>query len=281
MSRFAVIGDPIAHSKSPAMHAAAYRALGMDHTYEAIRVTADELPAVVQRLRDGDLDGLNVTVPHKVRVLDHVDSVDLLAKHVGAANTLVRSREGRVVAHNTDVTALANELCRLAPERESIEAWMGASALVLGSGGAARSAIAALQSMGVGRIHVAARRGEKILGLETEPLAPSAARDRALGVIVQCTSAGMRGADPGDDVARAVAWADVPKDAVALDVVYAPPETPFLALARGRGLRASNGLGMLALQGLLAFARWLEAAGTKLDPKDLDRARTAMEAAIA
>src|SRR5271166_6514134 len=95
--RFAVIGDPVSHSKSPAMHAAAYRELDLPHTYEAVRVTSDELPGVVQALREGRWDGLNVTAPHKQRVLELADDVDATAEDIGAANTLARSGE-RVVA---------------------------------------------------------------------------------------------------------------------------------------------------------------------------------------
>ena len=98
--RFAVIGDPVAHSKSPAMHAAAYRALGLPHSYVALRVTEAELPGLVQALRDGTYDGLNVTVPHKQRVLALADEVDASARDVGAANALARvGRACRGVQH--------------------------------------------------------------------------------------------------------------------------------------------------------------------------------------
>ena len=112
--RFAVVGDPIGHSKSPVMQGAAMRTLGLPHTYEAVRATADELPGIVARLRSGEYDGLNVTVPHKERVLSLVDALDESARVAGAANTLVRTDDGRVVAHNTDAPALAAELSRLA-----------------------------------------------------------------------------------------------------------------------------------------------------------------------
>src|SRR2546427_323078 len=100
--RFAVIGDPVAHSRSPAMHQAAYHALGLEHVYQALRVPAGDLPRVVAELREGMYDGLNVTVPHKERVLALVDDLDPSARQIGAANALVRSAEGRIVAHNTD-----------------------------------------------------------------------------------------------------------------------------------------------------------------------------------
>ena len=248
--RFAVIGDPVAHSKSPVMHRAALRALGLPHTYKAIRVTADELPGVVQALRDGTFAGLNITVPHKQRVLDHVDGLDESARTAGAANTLVRTGDGRVVAHNTDVAALVAELTALAGPGAAWPTWR---VLVLGSGGAALAARAALASLGAADIRVRARRK----GEAWQPLEPSPSSERMTHVIVQATSAGMSGADPGEPVAAAVAWDALPPGAIALDVVYSPPETPFLAAARRRGLKSANGLGMLARQGALALELWL------------------------
>jgi shikimate dehydrogenase len=243
--RFAVVGDPIAHSKSPLMHTAAYRALGLPHTYEAVRASPSELAAVVAALREGRWDGLNVTVPHKQRVLDLVDDVDASAEATGAANTLVRTADGRIAAHNTDSPALAAELRELAAPR----ALRGSQGLVLGSGGASRAAVAALADLGVAPVLVRARAHGN--------WAPSPAEESRTFAVVQATSAGMTGADPGEIVATAVAWDALPADAVALDVVYAPPDTPFLRAARARGLRCTNGLGMLARQGALAFELWL------------------------
>lgn len=264
---FAVTGDPVAHSKSPVMHAAAYRVLGMPHTYEAVRATVAELPALVQRLRDGTLDGLNVTVPHKRHVLDLVDDIAPSAAAVGAANTLVRTEAGKITAHNTDVPALAEEIAQLAKDRA---AWSSSRALVLGRGGAARSALVALIAhLGFRRVTVRARspvddalrsafeRAHPEAEITYELLVPSKENERDVAVIVQATSAGMTGADPGDTVAAAVAWDALPPAAVALDVVYAPAETPFLRASAARGLPHANGLGMLARQGALAFQLWL------------------------
>jgi shikimate dehydrogenase len=264
--RFAVVGDPVGHSKSPAMHAAAYRALGLPHVYEAVRAAADELPSVVAMLRSGAYDGLNVTVPHKQRVLSLVDAVDPGARLVGAANTLVRGEGGRITAHNTDAPALAAELRRLAQPGPR---WEGARALVLGSGGAARAAIVAFCThLGVRDVAVRARsfddagRRDAFLASAPAPLsaqaweASRASEERTLAV-VQATSAGMTGAAPGDTVAGVVCWDALPPEAVAIDVVYAPRETPWLLAARARGLRCDDGLGMLARQGALAFELWL------------------------
>jgi shikimate dehydrogenase len=266
--RFAVIGDPVAHSRSPRMHAAAFRALGLPHTYEALRVAETDLPRVVSALRAGDFAGLNVTVPHKERVLALVDAVDDGARLAGAANTLVRRDDGRVVAYNTDAPALADEILAL-------QAWSAGHgrenlrALVLGSGGAARAAKTALVDvLGVRDVVLRARTPRDAA---TQPWSPSPASEAATRLVVQATSAGMTGADPGEVVAEVVAWDALPDDAAALDVVYAPPETAFLRRARARGLRSANGLGMLARQGALALTLWLGREAP------LDAMRTALE----
>ena len=268
--KFAVIGSPVAHSKSPAMHAAAFSALGLSHTYEKLETTEAELSARVDALRRGEFGGLNVTVPHKQRVLSLVDEIAPSALSIGAANTLVRTSEGRVVAHNTDAGALAQELAdAMMPARTGV---------VLGTGGAARAAVAALGSLGARRVVVMGRRVddslqtvfEKILSAASS--APSSlattnvvVRDlavrfsppRDVACIIQATSCGMTGGGPGEIVADAIAWDTVSKAAIAIDVVYAPRETPFLRTARAHGIPAKDGLGMLARQGALAFELWL------------------------
>jgi len=263
--RFGVIGDPVAHSRSPALHAAAYRALGLPHRYEAVRVTAQELPAVVAQLRRGDFDGLNITVPHKESILRLVDAPDDVVLAVGAANTLVRRDDGCIAAHNTDAPALAAELRRIAGTTLPCG---DVRALVLGSGGAARAAVAALATLGVRDIAVRARAFSNDdaarafveslpCAVTTQVWEPSPESELRTQVLVQATSAGMHGADPGEAVAAAVAWDAVPPEALAIDVVYAPRDTPWLRAARRRGLRSDGGLGMLARQGALAFELWL------------------------
>jgi shikimate dehydrogenase len=285
---FGVIGKPIAHSRSPGMHAAAYAALGLSHSYEAMALEPEDLPRVVQLVREGRLEGINVTVPYKRGVLEYVDELDTTAEIVGAANTLVRRPDGHVVAHNTDMPALAEELRRLADPDSRRERpgdplvtddWRTAHALVLGTGATARSAIVALAcELRVAEIVVRGRAfakedtrdrfraeiGELLAGtvstsrLRLEPWQGSPATERSIKAVVQATSAGMTGADPGEAAVQAVDWAALPSSAVALDVVYAPPSTPFLHAAHARRLRATSGLGMLARQGAIAFELWLQ-----------------------
>jgi shikimate dehydrogenase len=267
--RFAVIGSPIAHSKSPAMHGAAYRALGLPHVYDKLETSAEELRLRVASLRDGVFAGLNVTVPHKTEVLSLVDEIDVSARATGAANTLVRTAAGGVRAHNTDAPALVEELARLANDGA---VFRGRTALVFGTGGAARAAVFALGALGASRVIVRSRRerpdlalvleasGAAGASLTFEPIAAAAHEPSDLVAIVQATTAGMNGAAPGDLVADAVAWEQLPSDCVVLDVVYAPPRTPLLERAAARGLANDGGLGMLARQGALAFELWLGVA---------------------
>lgn len=281
--RFAVLGHPIAHSVSPAMHRAAFAALGLPHEYEAIDVPDEAaLDARIEELRRGFLAGANVTVPYKVAVLAKVAGIDASAASAGAANTLVRADAG-LVAHNTDVAGLADELRAIGgPFR---------AAAVIGAGGAAAAAVLALSMVGANVIAVTTRSWSSS---ETLVGSPSAAQMRALralpcvwpsaapneagsslsrelrlqwaeiasaaDIVVQATSAGMSGGASGDDVAAIVPWRRLAKGALAYDLVYNPPETPFLRSARGHGLRAVSGLGMLARQGARSLALWLNVA---------------------
>lgn len=264
--RFAVIGSPVAHSRSPAMHGAAYRALGLPHAYEKLETSIEELPARIDALRAGTFAGLNVTVPHKTNVLALVDTTDASAAATGAANTLVRSHDGSIRAFNTDAPALREELAKLAKDPAIFR---GRTAVVLGTGGAARAAIFALGQLGVARVVVRGRREKEELAavlaasgstgaLVFEPLGTSPSDASDLVAVVQATTAGMHGSSvPGDVVADAVDWKNAPRDCVVYDVVYAPPRTPLLSRAEEHGLANDGGLGMLVRQGALAFELWL------------------------
>lgn len=271
--KFGLIGDPVSHSLSPVMHASAYRALGMSHTYVAQQVATTDVGAWVERVRTGEIAGLNVTVPHKETVLAFVDRVDESARAVRAANTLA-NRDGAVVAYNTDVPALAAEVSALAPEVTRAE-WADATGIILGSGGTARSAVASLSlHLELRRLVVRARAFDKdayciqfresvadVLGKTELVLEPMTARTTPEGpnvlAVIQATSAGMVGKPGGEEVARAVSFSSLPARAAALDVIYAPKRTPFIAEAQRAGIRAGNGLGMLARQGALSFEIWL------------------------
>jgi shikimate dehydrogenase len=265
--RFILVGHPVSHSFSPAIHAAAYAELGIDARYEL--VDAPDEAAVrraVAAVRSGEVAGANVTVPWKQLALELADRADASASDVGAANVLVRDSSAEVVAHNTDVPALAAELTRLAGSP--------GVAVVLGAGGAALAAVAAARRVGA-EVRVSARRFDaavpdaewpnaaalRRLGAEllAWPRGMGAVLDAAVGaqVVLQATSAGMSGASSGAGVADVVPWSRLAPGAVAYDLVYNPSVTPFLERATAAGITASGGLGMLVGQAAFAFELWL------------------------
>lgn len=298
-----VVGHPVAHSLSPPLHRAAYEALGMDHDYE-LRDCPDEdaVRRVLAELRRGEIAGANITVPHKRLALELADRADRMASDVGAANTWVREQGGVVVAHNTDVAGLVGDV------REVIGERLDGAACVLGSGGAALAATVACKVLGASRVYVTGRRfragGEpwssgkafERLGatLLAWPGEPATIGDDAAGVapalgeardafetalsecrlLVQATSAGMLGADSGDVLAKLVVWQALAPGAVAFDLVYNPPVTPFLRSAERAGLLARGGLGMLAAQAAGSIELWLGVAPPK------DRMLAAAERAL-
>jgi shikimate dehydrogenase len=217
-------------------------------------------------VRTGEIAGANVTVPWKQVALGLADRADASASDVGAANVLVRDAAGAIVAHNTDVPALAFELRELVGSP--------GVALVLGAGGAALAAVAAARRLGAD-VRVTARRFDANVDADTWPNAAALRRlgatllawpaatgqvlDAAAGakLVLQATTAGMSGAAAGDAVADVVPWSRLAPGAVAYDLVYNPSATPFLERARVANVTARGGLGMLVGQAALAFELWL------------------------
>ncbi len=258
----AVIGDPIAHSRSPLMHNAAFRALDLPYAYCAFRVVPDEVGAAVAAVRALGLAGLNVTIPHKQAVIPHLDALSPVATLTGAVNTIV-NRDGVLHGDNTDVPGLSRALDEAGLARRA------RVALVLGAGGSARAAVVALARRSR-TVVVAARReaqareliDELAAGvrarLEVAPLgdfaAPHGAAAKLLAradVVVNTTPVGMHGED-----FLPFAFAAAGPDCLFYDLVYTERATPFLVAARRARRRGANGLGMLLHQGAVAFELW-------------------------
>jgi shikimate dehydrogenase len=252
-----LLGEPVAHSLSPALHNAAFNAAGVDAHYEARLVAGDELADAVRRLRVAECLGANVTAPHKTAVLTLVDELSPVARVLGAVNTIV-NQDGWLVGYNTDAAGLARWM-RLA----NIEP-AGRPGLVLGAGGAARAAVWALADLGATAVVVLNRTVERAQDLVTllQPrlrsadllwgnLAEAAEPARTpWRVIINATSLGHHGAAPE------VHPSCYSRDSVAIELAYNPPVTGFMLGARTVGARAENGLGMLLHQAALAFERW-------------------------
>ncbi|MGN6374754.1 MAG: shikimate dehydrogenase family protein [Sphingomonas sp.] len=241
-----VIGDPIAHSKSPLIHGFWLEKLGIDAEYRRCHVTADELGDYFAARRDDpDWRGCNITIPHKQAALDLIDDRGGLRETIGAINTVARDEQGALFGTNTDAAGFISPIADID--------LAGQPVVVIGSGGAARAILFALARCGAGPVTMLARnplKGAALLshlGLRGEvrpldtPLPPAA-------LLVNASSLGMTGQPPLD-----LDLAPLPKDAIVYDVVYAPLETGLLAAAEARGLETVDGLEMLVGQAALAF----------------------------
>ena len=244
-----IIGWPVEHSLSPAMHNAAFAALGLDWTYVAFPVHPDAVERAIAGLAAAGVAGLNATIPHKRAALEAASSASDAAAAIGAANTLVPDGEGGFRADNTDATGFLRALDEQAPL--GLE---GRDALVIGAGGAARAVVHALRSRGA-RVRVANRTAARAAELgDPVPFVP-AALDMVAGqaaLVVNATSLGLH----GDDAPGELPLAGLGRDQVVADIVYRPGGTPWLAAAAGRGARTVDGLGMLLHQGAAAFEGW-------------------------
>lgn len=263
----AVIGDPVAHSLSPAIHNAAFAATGFDGVFVALPVRPRDLGAAVAGARALDLLGLSVTMPHKATVVPYLDDVGHDAAALGAVNCIVREGDGLLGA-NTDGPGFVDALTAASVDL------VGTRVLVLGAGGAARAVIGALVGAGVAEVGVVNRSRERaeaalLLGGRAVRVADAAdAPDYDL--VVNATSVGM-GAAPEAAV--------LPLDPsllreghVVVDLVYEPVETGLLAAARASGARTVDGVGMLVHQAARAFTLW-----TGLDAPVEDMGRAARE----
>lgn len=244
-----VMGWPVAHSKSPVIHRFWLSVLGLDGDYVRLPVRPEDLGQALRSLPALGFAGVNLTVPHKVAALAHVDMADPRAGAVGAAN-LVRVEEGRLVAGNSDVDGVLAALARLGVGR-------GAVVALLGSGGAARAALAALAALDVMEVRLLARNRAAAAALLTGFALPGrvagldAAADAMAGaVLVNATSLGMAGAEPMPAALLDAAG----RAAGVFDMVYAPLETALLARARAAGIPAVDGLVMLVGQARAGFA---------------------------
>ncbi len=266
---YILIGHPVGHSMSPAIHGAVYRRFDLPHTYTAVDCPTEQSVAEqVNKIRHGELAGANVTVPWKKVALGLADRADPTAAKTGAANVLARGDSGEVVAYNTDVSALA--ACLRAGATQA------GAAVVFGNGGAALAGVSASQLAGAAPVWVTARafsedlpRAEWPHREQFEALgATLVAWDRterselqqtlaAASLIVQATSAGMLGKGGGEALADMVPWQRLRSDVFLYDLVYNPPVTAFLERAGILGLKAEGGLSMLVGQAARAVEIWL------------------------
>ena len=250
-----VMGWPVAHTRSPAIHNHWIARYGLKGAYVQLPVQPDRLEAAIRGLPALGFAGCNVTVPHKVNAMRFMDELHPAARRVAAINTIVVQAGGRLLGMNNDGAGYIQSL------RDTDPAWRGDAgpALVLGAGGAARAIVVALLDEGVPELRITNRTLERAQALaeafgDRVQVVPWAERNEAMAgvsLLVNTTTQGMHGQAPLD-----VGMAALPAAAMVSDAIYIPMETPLLAQARLRGHRTVNGLGMLLNQARPAFQSW-------------------------
>lgn len=253
MKSFAgVVGWPLEHSLSPAIHNAAFRRLGLDWVYLPFAVPPEDLKVAVEGLRALGSVGVNVTMPHKEMIIEHLDALSGDAEAVGAVNTVQRVGD-RLIGHNTDVDgflAFANDDAGLRIE--------GSRTLVIGAGGAARAIVHALDEADAARIAVTARRADRARSVaavarraESQTLEWDrlAANSGGFDLVVNATPLGMSGQD-------ALPRLTLNEGQAVVDLVYDPPETALVEAAKQAGGAGWGGLGMLVHQAAASLRIW-------------------------
>ncbi len=253
-----ILGYPVDHSLSPPMHNAAFQALGLDWVYVPFPVRPEALESAVHGLVACGVRGFNVTVPHKVAVMKHLDEIDNTARIIGAVNTVVINSDGRTRGYNTDADGFIRSLYE-----ESVNV-KGTAVLIIGAGGAARAIACGMLREGAREIVIGNRTQEKARNLAEHlkksysqvdikwvPLTNVPALIPHCDIIVNATSLGMKGQPPLE-----IDLSSAKPDAVICDIVYSPIHTEFLSRAREKGLKIITGDGMLLHQGTKAFELW-------------------------
>jgi len=253
---YGIFGYPVKHSLSPLMQNAAFREAGIDAVYVPFEVEPENLKEAVDGVRALGIKGLNVTVPHKERIVEHLDYLSEEAELLGAVNT-VKNENGELTGYNTDAEGFLRSLIEEGVELE------GKKALMFGAGGAARAVGYALLKGGVSFLYIVnrnfqrAREVGELLGKRGNvlvfPLKESTVETllKEVDLIVNTTSVGMKPEDP-----HLFDYSKTPEGITVVDIIYNPPETPLLKAAKERGCKTVNGLGMLVHQGAVAFEIW-------------------------
>jgi len=251
----AVLGNPISHSKSPRMHNYWLNKNQINGYYIPIKVELGDFEKTIKSLINFGYSGVNVTIPYKLAALEIADESSKTAQKIGAANTLIFTKEEKIYADNTDAYGFIKNIKSKFPDWDPKK---GAS-VVLGAGGASRAVIAALLSEGSNKIVVLNRTIEKAQELKIEFNNKISVESwnhlneivAASSNIINTTSLGMN-----DETSVPINPLSIPKEALISDLVYTPLETKLLKLGKDRGSKIVDGLGMLIYQGVPGFEAW-------------------------
>ena len=250
-----LLGWPVAHSRSPTIHNYWLKEHGLAGRYVLFAVPPEKLSIALPGLAALGLRGCNVTTPHKQAVMPMIQSVDPLARRIGAVNTIVVDKDGALKGFNNDGNGFIQSL------RDARPTWRPDSGpiVVLGAGGAARAVVASLADQGAREIRIVNRTAERAQAIASEygpPVTASEWEQRGeiladVALLANCTNQGMAGKP-----ALEISLDRLSPGAIVGDLIYTPPETPLLAAARARGNLTVNGLGLLLNQARPAFQAW-------------------------
>ncbi|MGO4887264.1 shikimate dehydrogenase [Anaerobacillus sp. MEB173] len=255
---FGLFGHPVGHSMSPTMHNDAFANLGLSHYYQAFDVREENLETAVKGVRALGISGFNVTIPHKVAIMQYLDEIDTEAEIIGAVNTVVL-RDNKLIGYNTDGIGYVRSLLELVDKEELKQK----SILVIGAGGAARAIVTSMLRFGAQNVSITNRTIEKAeelvehcRGQNMKILSLNEAEKGIdqFEVIINTTSVGM---SPNiDEIPLAIE--NIKKGTILSDIVYNPLKTKWLALGEEKGAIIHNGVGMFVYQGAEAFEMWTD-----------------------
>ena len=249
---FGIIGNPIKHSLSPVLHDYWFKKYKIDAKYSIIETTDKELNEVVKKIKDGYYSGINVTLPYKQKIINHIDKVVNDAGLTGSVNTVHLDKDNSVIGENTDVFGLQ------AAYLKEIDRGSKKKALVIGAGGVSPSVVLSVQKSGITNISIANRTYEKCIFLKKKfkflnivPWENLKSEIKNFDIIINATSLGLKNGQDFD-----FEFLNTKSEAIFIDTIYNPLETKTFKYLRQEGRKVFNGLDMFIYQGQKSFYLW-------------------------
>ncbi len=260
--KFGIIGKPIKHSLSPVLHKYWFKKYNINADYEIIEAAEQELPEIIKKIKQGDYTGINVTLPFKQKIINHVDKIVNDAEFTGSVNTILLNNNKAVIGENTDVYGLQ------AAYLKEIDNNFNKKVLVIGAGGVSPSVILSIQKSGIKDISITNRTEEKCIFLKKKfnflniiPWVDLKSKIKNFDIIINATSLGLKN---GDDFN--FNFENTKNEAIYIDTIYNPLETKTYKYLREEGRKVFNGLDMFIYQGQKSFYLW-----NKINPEIDDK----------
>ena len=250
--KFGIIGNPIKHSLSPVLHEYWFKKYNINADYSIIEASDNELPKIIEEVKQGNYSGINVTLPFKQKIINHVDKIVNDAELAGSVNTVLLDNDKTVIGENTDVYGLQ------AAYLKEIDNCSSKKALIVGAGGVSPSVILSIQKSGIRNISITNRTNEKCIFLKKKfnflniiPWVELKSQIKNFDIIINATSLGLKN---GDDFN--FNFSDTKNEVIYIDTIYNPLETKTFKYLKEEGRKVFNGLDMFIYQGQKSFYLW-------------------------